>query len=162
MTLPASISLLEESSRPCDERGMLKIVRTCNDYKIAKHYLEMQESSSRSYVQRRDNVHKVTIANNETRPTRTFLHKDIHIKLKRSYQLCLNKTEPKYNAQAAHIQAFIRLYDEAFKNLYTNIIQEIERLAVYNTPLQYTSNFTTDIRNLYYYSDDCTSVRDEV
>ncbi len=161
MSLPASILLLEEV--PCDERGMLKAVRTLTDYKIAKHYLEMQESPSRSYVQRRDNFHKVAIANNEVRPTRTFLHKDIHIRLKNEYQLSLLYThEQKHNAQLAHMQNFTRLYDEAFKNHYTNIIQEIERLAVYQTPRQYTSYFTTDIRNLYYYSDDCTSVRDEV
>jgi hypothetical protein len=85
MSLPASISLLEES-RSCNEQGMLKLMRTCNDYKIAKHYLAMQEFNARSYVQRRDNFHKVTIANNETRPTRTFLHKDVHIKLKMKKQ----------------------------------------------------------------------------
>ena len=57
---------------------------------------------------------------------------------------------------------FIQLFDESFKNYYTNIIQEIERLAAYQTPLQYMHNFTTDIKNLYYYNDDCTSVRAEV
>jgi hypothetical protein len=40
-------------------------------------------------------------------------------------------------------------------------MQEIERLIEYQTPLQYTLNFTTDIKNLNYYNDDCTSVRDE-
>jgi hypothetical protein len=159
MSLPASISLLKEL--PCDERGMLKAARILNDYKIAKHYLEMQESPSRSYVQRRDNFHKVVIANNEVRPTRTFLHKDIHIRFEKEYQLSLLYThEQKHNAQSA--RNFTRLYDEAFKNHYTNIIQENERLAVYQKPLQYTTYFTTDIRNLYYYSDDCTSVRDKV
>ncbi len=39
-------------------------------------------------------------------------------------------------------------------------MQEIERLIAYQTPLQYTLNFTTDIKNLYNYNDDCTSVRD--
>ena len=57
---------------------------------------------------------------------------------------------------------FIRIFDESFKNYYTNIIQEIERLAAYQTPLQYMHNFTIDIKNLYYYNDDCTSVRAEV
>ncbi len=57
---------------------------------------------------------------------------------------------------------FIRLFDESFKNYYTNIIQEIKRLAAYQTSLQYMHNFTTDIKHLYYYNDDYTSVSAEV
>ena len=86
----------------------------------------------------------------ESRPTRTFLNKDLHIKLWTTY---------KQQKSAEPTAAFTRLYDESFKNHYTNIMQEIERLVAYQTPLQYTLNFTTDIKNLYYYNDDCTSVR---
>ncbi len=55
------------------------------------------------------------------------------------------------------LDTFTRLFDESFKNHYTNIMQEIERLIANQTPLQYTLNFTTDIKNLYYYNDDCTA-----
>jgi hypothetical protein len=58
---------------------------------------------------------------------------------------------------------FNRLFDAAFKNHFTNIMQEIERFATYNTPLEYTLKFTTtDIQNLYYYTDNCTGVRNEL
>ena len=40
-------------------------------------------------------------------------------------------------------------------------MQEIERFATYNTPLEYTLKFTADIQNLYYYTDNCTGVREE-
>jgi hypothetical protein len=127
--------------------------KVCKDYKIAKHYLALQESNSRSYVLRRAHFYYVTIVKHETRPTRTFLNKDLHIKL---------RANNKQHKSAEPTAAFIRLFDEAYKNHYTNIMQEIERLVAYQTPLQYTLNFTTDIKNLYYYNDDCTSVRNEV
>ena len=95
----------------------------------------------------------MTIARYESRPARTFLNKELHIKLRTKYKQ-LKSDEPTAD--------FNRLFDEAFKNHYTNIMQEIERLIAYQTPLQYTLYFTTDIKNLYYYNDDCTSVRDEV
>jgi hypothetical protein len=38
-------------------------------------------------------------------------------------------------------------------------MQEIERFATHNTPLEYTQRFTPDIENLYYFNDDCTRVR---
>ena len=93
------------------------------------------------------------IAKYEPRPTRTFLNKDLHIRLHSMY---------KQHQSEEPTAEFNRLFDEAFKNHYTNIMQEIEGLIAYQTPLQYTLNFTTDIKNLYYYNDDCTSVRDEV
>jgi hypothetical protein len=140
MSTPANLSELGDT-------------KVCKDYKIAKHYLALQESNSRSYVLRRTNFYNVTIVKHETRPTRTFLNKDLHIKLRSTY---------KQQKSAEPTAAFIRLFDESFKNHYTNIMQEIERLIAYQTPLQYILNFTTDIKNLYYYNDDCTNVRDEI
>ena len=93
------------------------------------------------------------IAKHESRPTHTFLNKESHIKLRSAY---------KQQKSTETTAAFIRLFDESFKNHYTNIMQEIERLIAYQTPLQYTLYFTTDIKNLYYYNDDCTSVRDQI
>ncbi len=132
------------------ELGDSKVSR---DYKISKHHLALQESNSRSYVQRRALFYELTIVKYESRPTRTFLNKDTHIKLRANYKQ-LKSAEP--------TAVFIRLFDESFKNYYTNIIQEIERLTAYQTPLHYMHNFTTDIKNLYYYNNDCTSVRAEV
>ncbi len=140
MSMPANLS----------ELGDTKVRK---DYKVAKHYLALQESNSQSYMRKRTHFYNVTIARYESRPTRIFLNKDLHIKLRTMYEQ--HKSEEP-------TAAFIRLFDEAFKNHYTNIMQEIERLVAYQTPLQYTLNFTTDIKNLYYYNDDCTSVRDEV
>ena len=140
MSMPAHLSELGDS-------------KVSRDYKISKHYLALQESNSRSYVQRRALFYELTIVQYESRPTRTFLNKDTHIKLRTNYKQ-LKSAEP--------TAVFIRLFDESFKNYYTNIIQEIERLAAYQTPLQYMHNFTIDIKNLYYYNDDCTSVRAEV
>jgi hypothetical protein len=100
-----------------------------------------KESNSRSYMQRRLHFYNVTIVRHESRPTRTFLNKDLHIKLRTTY---------KQNKSAEPTAAFTRLFDESFKNHYTNIMQEIERLIAYQTPLQYSLNFTTDIKNLYY------------
>ncbi len=107
------------------------------DYKISKHHLALQESNSRSYVQRRALFHELTIVKYVSRPTRTFLNKDTYIKLRANYKQ-LKSAEP--------TAVFIRLFDESFKNYYTNIIQEIERSAAYQTPLQYMHNFTTDIK----------------
>ena len=140
MTTPSNISELGDT-------------KVCKDYKISKHYLALQEANSRSYMQRRFHFYNVTIVRHETRPTRTFLNKDLHIKLRLKCKQ-LKSDEP--------TAEFNRLFDESFKNYYTNIMQEIERLIAYQTPLQYTLNFTTDIKNLYYYNDDCTSVRDEI
>jgi hypothetical protein len=140
MSTPANLSELGDT-------------KVCKDYKIAKHYLALQESNSRSYVLRRAHFYSVTIVKHETRHTRTFLNKDLHFKLRSTY---------KQQKAVEPTAAFIRLFDESFKNHYTNIMQEIECLMAYQKPIQYTLNFTTDIKNLYYYNDDCTSVRDEV
>jgi hypothetical protein len=140
MTMPANLSELGDT-------------KVCKDYKIAKRYLALQESNSRSYVLRRTHFYNVNIAKYESRPTRTFLNKDLHMRLRSTY---------KQHQSEEPTAAFIRHFDESFKNHYINIMQEIERLVAYETPLQYTLNFTTDIKNLYYYTDDCTSVREQV
>ena len=140
MTMPANLSELGDT-------------KVCKDYKIAKHNLALQESNSRSYVLRRANFYNVTVVKHDSRPTRIFLNPNTHINLRTTY---------KQHKSEEPTAVFIRLFDESFKNHYTNIMQEIERLVAYQTPLQYTSNFTTDIRSLYYYSDDCTSVRDQI
>jgi hypothetical protein len=120
------------------------------DWKIAKHYLDELENKSEAYVQRRANFYKVAIVNNDSRPTCTFLSKNIHMTLKRTYHLHKNKEVP---------FSFTKLFDESFKNYYTNIMQEIENFAARRTPLEYTQHFTVDIQNLYYFNDDCTGVR---
>jgi hypothetical protein len=94
----------------------------------------------------------VAIIHNDKRPTRTFLDKNTHIQMKRNYHLNKNKEANLF---------FNRRFDAAFKNHFSNIMQEIERFATYNTPLEYTLNFTADIQNLYYYTDNCTGVREE-
>ncbi len=121
MSMPANLLELGDS-------------KVCRDYKISKHYLALQESNSRSYIQRRAHFYNVTIVKHESRPTRTFLNKDI--KLRSTY---------KQHKSAEPTVAFTRLFDESFKNHYTNIMKEIERLIAYQTPLQYTLNFTTDM-----------------
>ena len=120
------------------------------DWKIAKHYLDEMENKSEAYVSRRANFYKVTIINNDVRPTYTFMSKNTHSQMKRTYHLHKNKEVP---------FSFTKLFDESFKNYYTNIMQEIENFAARQTPLEYTQHFTTDIQNLYYYNDDCTGVR---
>jgi hypothetical protein len=119
------------------------------DYKIAKHYLDLQERASRSYDLRRHHFFLVAVVHNDKRPTRTFLDKNTHIIMKSNFH------------QNKHTQAtptFIRLFDAAFKSYYTNIMQEIERFVSYNTPLEYTQRHATDSQNLYYYNDNCTIV----
>jgi hypothetical protein len=54
---------------------------------------------------------------------------------------------------------FKQLFDEAFKFHYKEIINEILAFATHNTPLEYTQRFATDIRVLYFYNVNCTSVR---
>ena len=123
-----------------------------DDYKIAKHYLELHTQVSKPYQLRRHHFYLVAIIHNDKRPTRTFLDKNTHIQMKRNYHLNKNKEANLF---------FNRLFDAAFKNHFSNIMQEIERFATYNTPLEYTLNFTADIQNLYYYTDNCTGVREE-
>ncbi len=110
------------------------------DWKIAKHYLDEMENKSEAYVQRRANIYKVAIVNNDSRPTCTFLSKNTHVQTKRTYHLHKNKEGP---------FSFTKLFDESFKNYYTNIMQEIENFAARHTPLEYTQHFTVDIQNLY-------------
>ena len=88
--------------------------------------------------------------NNDSRPTCTFLSKNVHQQLKRTYHLHKNKNGP---------YSFTKIFDESFKNYDTNIMQEIENFAARGTPLEYTQHFTVDIQNLYYFNDDCTGVR---
>jgi hypothetical protein len=38
-------------------------------------------------------------------------------------------------------------------------VNEILAFATHNTPLDYTQRFATDIRVLYFYNANCTSVR---
>jgi hypothetical protein len=47
MSMPANLLELGDS-------------KVCRDYKISKHYLALQESNSRSYVQRRAHFYNVT------------------------------------------------------------------------------------------------------
>ena len=108
------------------------------------------ENKSEAYVSRRANFYKVAIINNDVRPTYTFMSKNTHSQMKRTYHPHKNKEVP---------FSFTKLFDESFKNYYTNIMQEIENFAARQTPLEYTQHFTTNIQNLYYYNDDCTSVR---
>ncbi len=121
-----------------------------NDFKIAKHYLSQQELLTRSYVSRRDNFYKVVVANGDKRQTRTFLDKATHIQLKRDFHRF-----PKQ--ESTHF--FKQLFDEAFKSHYNKIMNEILALATHNTPLDYPQRFATDIRVLYFYNVNCTSVR---
>ena len=123
-----------------------------DDYRIAKHYLELQTQVTQPYQLRRHHFYLVAIIHNDKRPTRTFMDKNTHIQMKRNYHLNKNK----------EANLFInRLFDAAFKNHFNKIMQEIERFATYNTPLECTLNFTADIQNLYYYTDNCTGVREE-
>jgi hypothetical protein len=121
-----------------------------HDWKIAKHYLDEQRNKSEAYINRRTCFYETAIVNNDTRPTCTFLSKNAHQQLKRTYHQHKNKDGP---------FSFTKLFDESFKNFYTNIAQEIENFAARGTPLEYTQHFTVDIQNLYYFNDDCTGVR---
>ena len=123
---------------------------TAQDWRIAKRSLDEQENITKAYVDRRANFYKAAIVNNDARPTMTFLSKNTHVQMKRAFHISKNKDVP---------YPFTKLFDEAFKNFYTNIMQEIESFAARRTPLEYTQHFTKDVRNLYYFNDDCTGVR---
>ena len=123
---------------------------TARDWRIAKHYLDEQENKTKAYVDRRANFYKAAIVNNDARPTMTYLSKNTHQQMKRTFHINKNKDVP---------FPFTKLFDEAFRNFYTNIMQEIENFAARRTPLEYTQHFTVDIQNLYFYNDDCTGVR---
>jgi hypothetical protein len=55
-----------------------------DDYKIAKHYLELHTQVSKPYQLRRHHFYLVAIIHNDKRPTRTFLDKNTHIQMKRT------------------------------------------------------------------------------
>ena len=129
---------------------MFLIVFKTVDFKIAKHYVDEHDNKTEAYVLRRANFYKTTIVNNDARPTITFLDRNSHMIMKRTYSINKNRDAP---------YTFTKLFDEAFKNYYTNIMQEIENFAARHTPLEYTQHFTKDIQNLYYFNNDCTGVR---
>ena len=126
--------------------------KTRRDYRIAKHYLGLQERATKIYELRRHHFYLITVVHNEKRPTHTFMDKNTHILMKRDFHR---------NKLLKAPATFNRLFDAAYKNHYTNIMQEIERFATHNTPLEYTQRFTPDIENLYYYNDNCTRVHSE-
>ena len=121
-----------------------------NEFKIAKHYLSQQEQLTRSYVSRRDNFYKIVVVNGDKRKTRTFLDKATHIQLQRDFHRFPRQESTRF---------FKQLFDEAFKSHYNKIMNEILALATHNTPLDYPQRFATDIRVLYFYNVNCTSVR---
>ncbi len=50
------------------------------DYRIAKHYLDLQERAKRIYELRRHHFYLITVVHNEKRPTHTFfMDKNTHI-----------------------------------------------------------------------------------
>ena len=59
----------------------------------------------------------------------------------------------KHQSRAIETPAFTRLFDEEYKEWFTNIKKDIERFAANRTPLEYTQLHTPDITNLYYYID---------
>jgi hypothetical protein len=59
----------------------------------------------------------------------------------------------KRQSRSIETPAFTRIFDEAYRNHYTNIKIKIERFAAHRTPLEYTQRHTPDITNLYYYID---------
>ena len=121
-----------------------------NDFKIAKHYLSQQEQLTRSYVSRRDNFYKIVAVNGDDRKTRTFLDKATHIQMHRDFHRFPKQESTRF---------FKQLFDEAFKSHYNKIMNEILAFATHNIPLDYTQRFATDIRVLYFYNANCTSVR---
>ncbi len=50
--------------------------KTLRDYRIAKHYLGLQERATRIYELRRHHFYLITVVHNEKRPTHTFLDKN--------------------------------------------------------------------------------------
>jgi hypothetical protein len=74
-----------------------------------------------------------TVVHNEKRPTHTFMDKNTHILMKRDFHR---------NKLLKAPATFNRLFDDAYKNHYTNIMQEIERFVTHNIPLEYTQRFT--------------------
>ncbi len=46
--------------------------KTRNDYKIAKHYLDLQERATKPYVFRRHNLYLVAVVHNDKRPNTNY------------------------------------------------------------------------------------------
>jgi hypothetical protein len=118
------------------------------DYKNALHYLALQRRDTRYYEARRRKFYHFCIVVNEKRPTYTFLGKQLHVQMKKAYQT------DKLQSKSIEPPTFTRLFDEAYKDHYTNIKIEIERFAAHRTPLEYTQRHIPDIINLYYYIDN--------
>jgi hypothetical protein len=56
-----------------------------DDYRIAKHYLELQSHVSQPYqLRRHHHFYLVAVIHNDKRPTHTFLDKSTHIQMKRN------------------------------------------------------------------------------
>jgi hypothetical protein len=87
---------------------------TLRDYRIAKHYLGLQERTTRIYELQRHHFYLITVVHNEKRPTHTFMDKNTHILMKRDFHRNKNLKAP---------ATFNRLFDDAYKNHYTNIMQ---------------------------------------
>jgi hypothetical protein len=116
-------------------------------YKTALHYLALQRTETRYYEARRSNFYHICIVMNGKRPTYNFMSKELHVQLKNAYN------SDKRQSRSIETPSFTRLFDEAYRQHYTNIKIEIERFAAHRTPLEYTQRHTTDIINLYYYID---------
>jgi hypothetical protein len=120
--------------------------KVCEDYKTALHYLALQRTETRYYEARRSNFYHICIVMNGKRPTYTFMSKELHVQLKSAYN--------SDKRRSIETSSFTRLFDEAYRQQYTNIKIEIERFAAHRTPLEYTQRHTPDITNLYYYIDN--------
>jgi hypothetical protein len=118
------------------------------DYKTALYYLTLQRRNTKYYEARRSNFWHICIVQNGKRPTYTFLGKDLHVQMKKSYYA------DKSRSRAIEPPTFTRIFDEAYKGHFINIKTEIERFAAHRTPLEYTHRHTPDIINLYYYIDN--------
>jgi hypothetical protein len=118
------------------------------DYKTALHCLTLQRRETKYYEARRSNFFHICIVMNGKRPTYTFLGKELHPQMKKAYN------SDKRQSRSIEPPIFTRLFDEAYKNHYTNIKIEIERFAAHRTPVEYTQRLTPDITNLHYYIDD--------
>ncbi len=100
------------------------------DHKTALFYLALQRKEKKYYEARH-----------------TIMGKELHVQMKKAF------ASDRHQSRSIETPAFTRLFDEAYKNHYTNIKVEIERFAAHRTPLEYTQRHTPEIANLYYYAD---------
>jgi hypothetical protein len=124
---------------------------TLRDYRIAKHYLGLQERATKIYELKCHHFYLITVVHNDKRPTHTFMDKNIHILMKRGF----------------HRNKLLRAPSTDFLMMRSKIITRTSckklnasspttlRLSIPSALLQ------TDIENLYYYNDNCTRVRSE-